>query len=288
MEEKKFSFSTSKTLMNIIVYFLLFLAGDLLNSIIWDILFSFVKFQSHYPYMILRMLGCIVCTFLFFWLYTNKVLHLKLRDFGITFNVKSWGVVLSILLPAYVVIVFLFIGKAEVNIFTSGEIILIIIASLITALKAGILEEMLFRGFIMTLLEYKWNKYIAILAPSFLFSLLHIPSMEYFTIGGVLLLIISGTLVGIMFSLVAYKGKSISNGAFMHAAWNFIMVTDILSITAGEETYGKTIFTVTIPSDHMWLTGGGFGAEASVIAITGYILVCVAAIFVKESSNLCK
>ena len=134
----------------------------------------------------------------------------------------------------------------------------------------------------MTLLENKWNKYIAILVPSFLFSLAHIPSMEYFTVGGVLLLIISGTLVGIMFSLVAYKGKSISNGALMHAVWNFVMVTDILRITTVEGAYGKPLFSVIIPSDNMWLTGGGFGVEASLIAVIGYCLVCVVVAFVKK------
>ena len=52
------------------------------------------------------------------------------------------------------------------------------------AIKAGILEEMLFGEYIMRLLENKWNKYIAILLPAFLFSLLHILSMETFSIAG--------------------------------------------------------------------------------------------------------
>ena len=63
-------------------------------------------------------------------------------------------------------------------------------------------EEMMFRGDIMKLLESRWNKSIAILIPSFLFSLVHIPSMVTFTVSGVQLLIISGRVEGIMFSLV--------------------------------------------------------------------------------------
>lgn len=167
------------------------------------------------------------------------------------------------------------IGKFEVQLFfRRGEICLIIIASMLIALKSGITEEMLFRGYIMKLLESRWNKYIAILIPSFLFSLVHIPSMETFTVSGVLLLIISGTVVGIMFSLVSYKGKSISNSALLHAAWNFIMITDILHITTAQGTYGSPIFSIIISSDNVFLTGAGFGIEASIIAIIGYILVC--------------
>jgi len=141
---------------------------------------------------------------------------LKMRDFKITWNIQGWGILLSALLPDFVVSVFLVMGKAETHMSASSESVFIVIASLITALKAGVLEEMLFRGFIMTLLERKWNQYAAILAPSLLFGLVHIPSMEYFTIASVLLLVISGTLVGVMFSLATYKGNSISNGALMH------------------------------------------------------------------------
>ena len=248
MNQTQYNFSTSKTLVNILVYFLLFLAGDLFSSISFDLLFSFVELPSNALYVILRMLGALLLTAFLFWLYTTKGLHLKMKDFGITPNIKKWGVLISVFLP--------------------------VLASMLIALKSGITEEMLFRGYIMKLLESRWNKYIAILIPSFLFSLVHIPSMETFTVSGVLLLIISGTVVGIMFSLVSYKGKSISNSALLHAAWNFIMITDILHITTAQGTYGSPIFSIIISSDNVFLTGAGFGIEASIIAIIGYILVC--------------
>lgn len=285
LEKKPYAFSTSKTLIRIVIYFLLFLAGDLLSSLLFDLLFSVVKLPSRELYIIPRMLGCLLLTFLFFWLYTTKSLHLKMKDFGITFDIKKWGVILSVLLPTFVVIVFLMVGKAEVNAFALENVVLIVIASMITALKAGILEEMLFRGFIMKLLENRWNRYIAILIPSFIFSLVHIPSMETFTLGGVVLLVISGTLVGVMFSLVAYKGNSISNSAFMHAIWNFIMITSILHITTEQRAYGEPIFSIIIPSDNILLTGAGFGVEASFIAIIGYALVCGIVMFFKKNKT---
>ena len=274
MNQTQYNFSTSKTLVNILVYFLLFLAGDLFSSIPFDLLFSFVELPSNALYVILRMLGALLLTIFLFWLYTTKGLHLKMKDFGITPNIKKWGVLISVFLPVFVTAIFAMIGKFEVNSFSAGEICLIVIASMLIALKSGITEEMLFRGYIMKLLESRWNKYIAILIPSFLFSLVHIPSMETFTVSGVLLLIISGTVVGIMFSLVSYKGKSISNSALLHAAWNFIMITDILHITTAQGTYGSPIFSIIISSDNVFLTGAGFGIEASIIAIIGYILVC--------------
>lgn len=272
--EQHDKFSASKTLVHIVVYFLLFLAGDLFNSLIFDLLFSIVKLPSRELYVIFRMLGCLLLTVLFFWLYTAKMLHLKMSAFGITFNIKSWGVLFSVLLPAFVVSIFLLLGRAEINSLASSNRTLVVLASMLTALKAGILEEMLFRGFIMKLLEHRWNKYIAILLPSFIFSLAHIPSIETFTPESVLLLLISGTLVGTMFSLVAYKANSIANSVLMHTVWNFVMVTSILHITTEQGVYGAPLFSIVIPADTVLLTGAGFGVEASLIAIIGYACIC--------------
>lgn len=274
MNKTQHKISTSKTLVNILVYFLLFLAGDLFSGLLFDLLFHFVKLPSSALYVSFRMVGSLLLTVFLFWLYTTKGLHLEMKDFGITLNIKKWGVFISILLPVFVAAIFTVIGTFEVNSFSVGEVVLTIIASILIALKSGITEEMLFRGYIMKSLENRWNKYVAILVPSFLFSLVHIPSMESFTVGSVVLLIISGTLVGIMFSLVAYKGNSISNNALLHAAWNFVMITDVLHITTAQGIYGKPIFSITIPSDNALITGAGFGIEASIIAIIGYILVC--------------
>ena len=164
--------------------------------------------------------------------------------------------------------------ELEVNAVGCGDAVLAVAASAMIALKSGILEEMLFRGFMMKLLAVRWNPYIAILVPSFVFGLVHIPAMESFTVGGVALLVASGTMVGVMFSLAAYQGKSVSNSALMHAIWNFVMITSVLHITTAQGAYGSPLFQITIPPDNILVTGGGFGIEASFIALVGYVLVC--------------
>ncbi|MDO4600916.1 MAG: type II CAAX endopeptidase family protein [Eubacteriales bacterium] len=285
--ENTYKLTTPKTITTIFVYFLLFLAGDLFGSLPFDFVFSFITLPCSELYIILRMLGCFILTFALFWLYTTKRLHLKLSDFGITCRMKSWGIGLSVLLPAVVIVGFLMAGvKLEANEFSFGRTLLIIMSSAMIALKSGILEEMLFRGFIMKLLESRWNKYVAIFVPSFIFGLVHIPSMETFTVEGVMLLIVSGTLVGIMFSLAAYAGKSVANSMLLHGMWNFVMITDILHITTKEGIYGEPLFSMIISSDNILLTGAGFGMEASIIAIAGYALICIlaGAIWKRKSS----
>ena len=50
-----YKFSTPKTISVIIVYFLLFLAGDLLGSLIFDFLFSIIDLPVRELYPIIRM-----------------------------------------------------------------------------------------------------------------------------------------------------------------------------------------------------------------------------------------
>ena len=99
---------------------------------------------------------------------------------------------------------------------------------------------------------------------------------------GILLLVISGTLVGVMFSLITYKGNSISNSSLLHAVWNFVFVTDMIHITTAQGIYGEPVFSIIIPSDHVLVTGAGFGVEASIIAVIGYLFVCGAIILRKK------
>lgn len=267
-------FSRRKIIGHIVSYILLFLAGDLLNSLVFDLLFSIVELPIRDLYSILRMLGCLIFTYLLFWLYTIKILRFKMENFRITLSIKKWAFLYAVILPFFVIICYLIIGNSTMTALNTGEIIAAVSYSAIAALKAGVLEEMLFRGYILKLLELKWGKVVAVLLPSFLFSLMHIPSMDEFSVAGISLLVISGTLVGIMFSLITYKGNSISNSSLLHAVWNFVFVTGMIHITTAQGIYGEPIFSIIIPSDHVLVTGAGFGVEASIIAITGYLFVC--------------
>ena len=267
-------FSRRKIIGHIVSYILLFLAGDLLNSLVFDLLFSIVELPIRDLYSILRMLGCLIFTYLLFWLYTIKILRFKMENFRITLSIKKWAFLYAVILPFFVVICYFIIGDSTMTALNTGEIIAAVIYSVIAALKAGVLEEMLFRGYILKLLELKWGKVVAVLLLSFLFSLMHIPSMDEFSVAGISLLVISGTLVGIMFSLITYKGNSISNSSLLHAVWNFVFVTDMIHITTAQGIYGEPIFSIIIPSDHVLVTGAGFGVEASIIAIIGYLFVC--------------
>ncbi len=134
---------------------------------------------------------------------------------------------------------------------------------------AGIVEEAVFRGIIMTALERKWNKIVAILLPSMLFGLLHIigNNLDLFSI---LQLFVAGTFVGILFSLVTYESGNIWCSSFLHAVWNIFMGSGILNI--GTEVDSYSLFNYVIDSNSFLISGGDFGIDASIVSVFIYIL----------------
>ena len=285
MYGKKVSFSMGGTIKQILIYFLLFLAGDLLSSMLLDLLFSAVKLPESWMYQLPRALGGLFLTWLLFWLYTTKILRLRMRDFGITPGIRAWTAAAAVLLPVCVAAVYLAIGEGAAHRVPTGEALGVIAASLAFALKAGITEEMLFRGYMMTLLRERWGRAVAILAPSVLFGCLHLLNLESFSAVGVALLIVSGSLVGIMFSLVADRGGSVGGSALMHTLWNLVMVTGILCITTDQGESGAALFSIVIPSGNVLLTGGDFGVEASAVAVLGYGAVCCLALLMRKTER---
>lgn len=265
--------STKKAILLIVVSFVLYLVGALVSSLCMELLFKFVSFENKNFYGIIKHISEFAFAFLLLWLCVYKIFRLKFEDFGINLHFKWWSFVIAILLPAYMVVVYLIIGKLTVNEHTPVDIFLLVLTSLVLGLKSGFLEEMLFRGIIMKSLESRWNKAVAIWVPSLLFSLAHIPSMGSYSVVGILVLIVAGTMVGVMFSMAAYKGCSIANSAIIHALWNFTLIANIFNISSEAMNPARLIFSISLSTDNIFITGSDFGIEASIFAILAYVVV---------------
>lgn len=279
MSEYPEKLSKPKTILHIIGVFGIMFIGDFISSVPFDIIFRIIKLPYEWMYGALRVTAYIGVTYLLFNLYTKKFLHCSMQYFRSgKLKVKLIDFVFALILPFIVIMGFTFIGKLSHNSNLKGNTVaIIIILAVLRALKAGILEEIVFRGYIMRLIEVKWNKYIAIILPSFIFSLMHIPSMQQFSFIGLFLLICSGTLVGIMFSLITYKNNSIWGSALIHTVWNALMISNVFSF--GQQVNDKAIFSVVYSFNTPLLTGSDFGIEASIIAIIGYTIISLITIF---------
>ncbi len=273
-----------KALFHTVMGVVLFVAGVFAASLPVDLFYAITQWKVSPLMIFIRpALEIIVIWLLVRW-YIGKVLKLPLREFRIC-KPKSfllWSVC-AFALPAVVSAFFIFFtpGSFTASDFdTARNIDIILRAVLNSCLTAGITEELIFRGFIMHMLEMRWKKPVAVVAPSVLFGLLHIFSMENPTAADILMLLIAGSAVGIMFSAIAVHSGSVWASAMVHGVWNLVIIGGILGISPEP---ASAIFNYRLTSDSTLLTGGSFGIEASVPAIVAYgAVIAIAFAFMRR------
>lgn len=219
-------------------------------------------------------------------LFAEKIFKSKMEDFGIPkFSIKVRWIVVAILLPTIVasIYILLFAGEFISSDMDSSTIFSTLSAGVVfSGVAAGFVEEMVFRGFILNILKSRWNTLIAVLVPSVLFGFVHILGMD-FSIVSCLLVILAGTMVGIMFSMIALEGGSIWNSGIVHAIWNIVIIGGGLSINQTVDEY--SVMTYVLKSKSFVLTGGEFGIESSAISILCYVVVILLAICMMQRNS---
>ncbi|MEE4197388.1 MAG: CPBP family intramembrane glutamic endopeptidase [Bacteroidales bacterium] len=161
----------------------------------------------------------------------------------------------------------------------STWLIFYILSTIAMAINGGFLEETLFRGYILGLLKEKWNLRIAVLIPSVLFGIMHVTMLKSFHWIDFALLLIGGSLVGIMFSLIVVYSRNVFAAALVHMAWNMFFAGRILKVSSAPVNEINSIVAIHLENNHRLLNGGAFGIETSLLAILVYALVSMYLLF---------
>ena len=264
---------TGKMILSIILSILVLVVAQVLAQILGSVL-VLVKIPAYIANAAAGILYIIIAYFLLK-LMCKKILKDDIREYNIpAFRIEIKWAIAAILLPITVTLFYiLFVpGSFEQNVLDmTSKLNLLSAGIFFTGFGAGIVEEMVFRGILMAAIEKRFNKTVAIIVPSVLFGLVHILGMG-FDLLSCTLVIVAGTMVGVMFSLIASSTKSVWNSAIVHAIWNIVIIGGILWI--GTEFDEYSLFSYVLESKSFLLTGGGFGIEASIVAVVGYIVVC--------------
>ena len=212
-------------------------------------------------------------TYVLLKLFAERFLKINAEQLGMSkFQLeKKWGMI-GILLPAGVTACYLLLPGhfIKYGIENGADYAALSAGIFFTGIAAGFAEEMVFRGVILHLLDMRWNRVIAVAVPSVLFSVLHLVGTDFTPLSCVLV-IVSGTAVGMMFSLIALESGSVWNSGLVHALWNIIMIGNGLCIS---DTVNPNALITYIPNTrNILLTGGSFGIESSVTALVGYSIV---------------
>jgi len=207
--------------------------------------------------------------------YTKYVARIPLNKETLSFenfSLLKWTLV-GILMPALVLLIFYFSGNLEVlqTNFTLDQSIIIdnILKALGMSLAAGIIEELVFRGYLVNLLSRKYSFWIAGIIPSFLFTIIHIGAAK--SVLNVFQLLVAGMLVSIMFLVIYKRTGSIWNASVVHFLWNFLFFEEMIDYGKSNAPLNKLI-EIDLGQNEL-ITGGAIGIDVSIPAIIDYSLI---------------
>ncbi|MGN2246977.1 CPBP family intramembrane glutamic endopeptidase [Frateuria sp. GZRR35] len=141
-----------------------------------------------------------------------------------------------------------------------------LLAALTVGLGAGIGEEIMFRGVLYRLVEEGLGTWAALLVSALFFGAVHLNNPGATLWAGLAIAIEAGILFGLLYLVT----RSLWICMGLHAAWNFVQGTVYGIPVSGTKADGWLVSTRSGPD---WLSGGVFGAEASVIALVLCLLV---------------
>ncbi len=126
---------------------------------------------------------------------------------------------------------------------------------------AAIFEEIVFRGVIFRITEEGLGSWAALVISSLIFGFMHGSNPGATAWSSSAIAIEAGLLFGLLFHVT----RSLPICFGLHAAWNFCQGTVYGIPVSGLKADGWLVSTRSGPA---WLSGGVFGAEASVVALT--------------------
>lgn len=141
----------------------------------------------------------------------------------------------------------------------------------------GFVEEVIFRGLIFRLSEELLGTWFALAGSALFFGLAHAGNPGATLASSVAIALEAGILLGAAFLLTRRLWLVTS----LHAAWNFTQGGIFGVAVSGNQIRGLLQGQLSGPE---WISGGSFGAEASVVAV----IVCLTAgvlLLVRASRN---
>jgi membrane protease YdiL (CAAX protease family) len=151
-----------------------------------------------------------------------------------------------------------------------------ILSWFITGIISGTLEELLIRGILFRIMEESLGTWIALAISALIFGALHLSNPNATLWAGLAIAIEAGIMLAATYVYTRRLWLPIG----IHFAWNFVQGGIFGVAVSGIEAKGLLQSTLSGP---VLLSGGQFGAEASIFAV----IVCLAAgmYFVWKSYN---
>lgn len=225
---------------------------------------NFDSDKTSEQHLIISFFG-LLGTFLLLWIFMKYVDKEKFINLG--FHIKNrlkefnYGIVIGalIMISGYLLLIIIDQISFKKVVFNPKEIILTILIFLIVAF----VEEMLFRGYILRNLMISFNKYVALIISSLLFSLMHgfNPNINLFSFFDLFL-------ASILLGLSYVYTKNLWFPIALHFSWNLFQSFLGFNVS-GKDVYSIIEFKII---EKNLLNGGDFGFEGSILSIITEII----------------
>ena len=222
------------------------------------------------------------CLFLSIFLMT-KISKLKIEQLGFTRDNIVFSYLKGALFGTLQIftVFFIIFGLKAIDVYYVGNIsILLLIKVFIIFIFQALLEEILFRGYLMPFFSKVIGIKFTITLLSFLFTCIHLfnPTLDIIGLANVFL-------AGVTFSLIYYYTGNLWLVGAMHTLWNFILGFIVGSQISGIITYNSVFFSIPVENKDL-ISGGVFGFEASIVTTIVELTISLFVIYlIKKEKN---
>ncbi|NKE36912.1 CPBP family intramembrane metalloprotease [Natronococcus sp. JC468] len=164
-------------------------------------------------------------------------------------------------------------GILEVHVSDGRFLSRVLLSAVLLGLLAAITEELVFRGYLLSFIGHSWGWPAAIVLTSILFGLLH--NGKVAGTGASELYVLVATSAGLLYALITYYTESVWNAVVLHAIWNTMFHTQVISIGPAETQPERAIVSYEY-AEAGFLFGGNW-ATATISPFVLLILVVASA-----------
>lgn len=222
------------------------------------------------------------CLFLSIFLMT-KISKLKIEQLGFTKDNIVFSYLKGALFGTLQIftVFFIIFGLKAIDVYYVGNIsILLLIKVFIIFIFQALLEEILFRGYLMPFFSKVIGIKFTIILLSFLFTCIHLfnPNLDIIGLANVFL-------AGVTFSLIYYYTGNLWLVGAMHTLWNFILGFIVGSQISGIITYNSVFFSIPVENKDL-ISGGVFGFEASIVTTIVELTISLFVIYLIKKKRI--
>ena len=255
----------NKGVMNFTLMFLLIIVYSFLQGILFEYVFKNIVGYNIISVLCSYIFSAVIL--LFFVKYFEKTTF-EYFGFSKENNLEAIKVGTGLAIFSIVGVVAILLMSNNISLSLSKDLkICIIIILAILVLMQGFLEEVVFRGYLMTRLAAKKGKWIAILLSSIFYLVFRMSNPTTSKID-----LLNIFLISVVMSLLYWYFDNILVIAIFHAFWNCISGV-ILGFNISGIKVSDSLFAVKAISDKQILIGGSYGIEGSIIATVFFAIL---------------